>query len=371
MLKVGIECESIENDSWGIARIINKLLEEIARRPELQKEFKFFLYFKSKIPDYPYLDNPIFHKEVVWQPFPYKSFVLYYYVFLPIRLWFAGLDAMFYPNYMLPIIHLGKSLVLLTDDIWHEMRSAQQRFHHRLAYWVFGYWGAWFASRIMAISETSKKELVRLFGINPARITVNHLAVDTPHEAARKDIRPYILFVGQAFPRRHLKETLEAFERIAPDFPDLDFQIVGTDKYTPRILPALAEEINARLGSRRIRHTAYATDEELAEHYANAKAVTYISSREAFGLPPLEALAYGSVPVVADNAMSHEILGDNGFFVPDPDSAASIADTLRDMLTNAAKYESVRHNARRVAERFTWKAHADRFIRIVKDLNHA
>ncbi|MDP2647696.1 MAG: hypothetical protein Q8P35_00410, partial [Candidatus Yanofskybacteria bacterium] len=69
MLKIGIECESIENDSWGIARIINKLLEEIASRPELQKEFKFFLYFKSKVPNYAYLNNPIFVKRIVRIPF--------------------------------------------------------------------------------------------------------------------------------------------------------------------------------------------------------------------------------------------------------------------------------------------------------------
>ena len=58
MYKIGIECESIEDQSWGVGRIVKKLLEEISKRPELQKEFKFFLYFKSKIPDLPYLDNP-------------------------------------------------------------------------------------------------------------------------------------------------------------------------------------------------------------------------------------------------------------------------------------------------------------------------
>jgi len=371
MKRIGIECESIENDTWGIARIITKLLEEIARRPELQKEFKFFLYFKSKIPDYPYLNNPIFHKEIIWQPLPHKSFVLYYYVFLPMRLWFSGLDLMFFPNYMLPMIQFGTSLVLLTDDIYHEMRSAQQRFHHRLAYWVFGYWSAWFASRIMAISETSKKELVRLFHINPNRISTNLLAVDTPHHGEKKSGRPFILYVGQAFPRRHLKETLLAFERIAPEFPELDFQIVGTDKYAPPLLPQLKDEINKKLGAERVRHVSFATDKDLATQYATAKAVVYISSREAFGLPVLEALAYGSVPVVADNAMSHEVLGEEGFFVKDPDSVESIADTLRDMLTNEAKYAAVRQNAKHITEKFTWKAHADRFIHIIRTMTNA
>ena len=68
---------------------------------------------------------------------------------------------------------------MLTEDIYYEMRSKQQRFHHRLAYRVFATWATWRANKIMAISQTSKKELVRLFNIEPARIVVNLLAVDS------------------------------------------------------------------------------------------------------------------------------------------------------------------------------------------------
>lgn len=375
MINVGIECESIEEQSWGIARIITKLLEEIARRPELQKEFKFFLYFKSKIPDYPYLNNPIFEKRIVrvpliprsWAP---ASFSLYYYVLLPIRLWFERMDVMFFTNYMLPLIFVGKSLVLSTDDMYYEARGTLP-FRYRLAYLIFGTWGVKGSTKVLTISETAKKEIIRLFGVKPEKIVVNHLAVDPPRSIANKEGRPYLLFVGQAFPRRHLKETLEAFKQIAPDFPELDFRIVGTDKYTPPILSELVAKINQALGSERVSHTTYATDQDLAYSYANAKAVTYVSSREAFGLPPLEALAHGSVPVVADNSMSRELFGDNGFFVRDPDSAESIAETLRDLMTNDAKYRSIRNNAQEITGRFTWKAHTDRFLKIIRIMTHA
>src|SRR3989344_2309439 len=99
MKRIGIECESIENDSWGVARLTNKLLEEISRRPELQKKFEFYLYFKSKIPDYTYLENPIFKKKIVKLPVVPSSFSLYYYLYLPIFLWFKRVDVMFFRNY--------------------------------------------------------------------------------------------------------------------------------------------------------------------------------------------------------------------------------------------------------------------------------
>lgn len=367
MKHIGIECESIEQDTYGVARIILKTLEEISRRPELAQTHRFHLYFKSRIPDYPFLDNPIFIKEIIWQPLPYRSFVLYYYVFLPIRLWFARLNAMYFPNYMLPIIFWGKSLVLLTDDIYYEMRSPDQRPHHRLAYWVFGNWAARFATKIMAISETSKRELVRLFKINPDRIAVNHLGVETfEAKESRPHERDYILFVGQAFPRRHLKETLLAFEKIAPEFPNLDFIFVGTDKYSPPIIDDLINEINKRLDSSRAIHRKNVSDEELSSLYKHAKVVTYISNREAFGLPPFEALAQGGIPVTADNPLSHELFGNNAFMVPEPITTESVVKTLKDSITNTAQREIVQKMAPAITSRFNWRSHADRFLDIIR-----
>lgn len=373
LIHIGIECEQIEDqNSWGISRALTNLLKELAQRPALYDRYRFRLFFKSKIPNYPFLNNPIFEKEVIWQPFPYRSFVLYYYVFLPIRLWFANLGAMYYPNYMLPIIHPPRtpSLVLLTDDIWHEMRSPQQRFHHRLAYWVFGYWAAWMAQRIMAISETSKHELMRLFNIPSDRITSNYLAVETERtDTVAPHPRPFLLFVGQSFPRRHLRETLLAFEIIAPEFPNLDFIVIGPDRYHPAIINTLITRINTSLGSHRILHISHVADELLARYYANgAQGLAYISSREAFGLPPLEALGHGSMPIVADNALSHEIFGDHAFFVTDPNSPESIATTLRDVLANTAKRATILAARDQLMARYTWSAHTDRWLKIIAQL---
>ncbi len=360
MRHIGIECEQLEGQAWGIGRILLKLLENIARRPELAEEYRFHLYFKSEIPDYPCLKSPIFEKEIVQQPLPRHSFVLYYYVFLPLRLLFSGLDAMFYPNYMLPIIHPPwiPSLTLMTDDIWYEMRSSQQRPHHRLAYWVFGYWAVWFATKILAISESSKRELVRLFSITPERIEVAHLAADAPREAGENRYGRYVLYVAQAFPRRHLRETVQAFEQIAEKFPDLKLVAIGPDKYRPPL----------DIHNDRIVRRDHVSDQELATLYAHAKAFIYVSDREAFGLPPLEALSYSVPSVLADKPISREIFGDHAFFVTHPDSPDSIAAALTDALTNDAKRDAIRAAAPAILSRFIWPRFTDRFLGIIRDM---
>jgi glycosyltransferase involved in cell wall biosynthesis len=367
MHKIGIECESIEDQSWGVGRIVKKLLEEISKRPELQKEFKFFLYFKSKIPDLPCLADPIFVKKIVKLPWVRPSFSLYYYLLLPIKLYFEKLDLMYFPNYMLPIIFKGRSLVTLTEDVYYEFNSGTLPFRYKLAYKIFANWAAKHAAKIMAISETSKKEVSKLFKINPDRIFVNQLGVDIP-KPITYNLKPktYILYVGQTFPRRHLKETMLAFEKLAPEFPGLELIAVGQDKYSPPIIENLKNEINEHLGREAITYKNYVSEDELINLYRHAKLLVYISSKEAFGLPPLEALSYGVPPVIADQAIAREIFGSNAFFAANPDDPHSIAKVITEGLTNAEKREEVRNSAGQILKKYTWPAHTDRFIKAIK-----
>ena len=365
LYKIGIECESIEDQSWGVGRIVKKLLEEIARRPELQKEFKFFLYFKSRIPDLPYLNNPVFIKRVVGT----SSFSLYYYLFLPIKLRFEGLDMMFFPNYMLSPFFRGKSLVILTEDIYYEMNSGTLPFRYKLAYKIFaGWWAAKHATKIMAISESSAKEISKLFKISSDRIAVNQLGVDIPKNPTPYTLHPTpcLLYVGQAFPRRHLRETMLAFEKISPKFPGLKLVAVGKDKYNPPAIEKLKNEINHRLGHDGIIYKEYVPEGELEELYAGARALIYVSSKEAFGLPPLEALARGTAPVVADQPVTREIFGNNAFFANDPDSPESIAEAIEMALTDKQKGREILRSAPEILTKYTWQKHTDKFLNIAR-----
>ena len=380
MYKIGIECESIEAETWGVGRIVNKLLENIASRPELTNEFRFFLYFKSRIPDLPYLDNPIFIKRVTGV----ASFSLYYYLLLPFKLWREKLDMVFFPNYMLSPLFCGKSLVMLTEDIYHEIRRPDLPLRYKLAYEIFaGWWAAGHATKIMVISETSKKEVAKLFKIDFERIVVNTLGISPPKivtENQQPETSNYILYVGQAFPRRHLRETMLAFEQLTspnpdtarpglaylPQGPALQLIAVGKDKYNPPILKKLAEDINRRLGREGIIYKEYVSEEDLARLYAGAKLLIYVSSKEAFGLPPLEALAYGVPAVVADEPINYEIYESNVFVVRQPITPETIEEAIKDGLTNEIRRQKIKESAERILEKYTWQKHTDRFLQIVR-----
>ncbi len=366
--RIGIECESIEgkDHQWGVGRMIIRLLEELSRKSELEKEFRFILYFKDTVPDFSFLKAPIFTVKIV--PVPYfkgRLFPIYYFLILPIKLWFERLDMMFWPNYMLPILAFGKSNVMLTEDIYYEAHDGTLPFRFRLAYKLFGWWSAHCATKIMAISETSKNNVSQLYDIDPNRIFINYLGVDSVN--CKLETRNYLLYVGQAFPRRHLKETIEAFNIIAPEFENLQLIAIGPDKYPVPTINFLITRVNKNLGREAIIHKDYVNQDELNELYAGAKALVYVSDREAFGLPPMEALAYGVPLIIADNPLGHELFGEYAWYTQEA-TADAIATAMRSVLTNTAWRERVTMHGHEFTKQYSWKQFTERWLETIRIL---
>ena len=230
MIRIGVECESSEGDSWGIGRTVTGLLNELAKRPELSREFRFIYYYKKNIP----------------------SFSLYYYIILPIKIFFTKPDIVFFPNYMLPFGIFCKTIVTLTEDLYREMHGHDIPWHYRMAYKIFSGHAARKATIINVYSQTSGKEVGRLFGIENKRIFVNYLGVQANEAKVANEAKNYILYVGQAFPRRHLKETMLACEKLG-----VKLIAVGTGKHD-RV-----------------------SNEKLEELYRNARLSVYVSDTEA------------------------------------------------------------------------------------------
>lgn len=373
MFKIGIECENLEDSKsrWGVGQITLNLLEEYAKNAEWQKEFKLYLYFKCKIPNDQVLANPIFEKRLLRA----RSFNFFYHILMPIRAMLDRLDYMFFPAYMLPPLYLRKSVVMLTDDVYYEYKFGNLPFRYRLAYRLFTNWAAIKAKKILAISETSKNEVAKLYGIKPERIFVSHLGVRQPITSNQKQesldsqkssISSYILYVGQMFPRRHAKETILAFKEVAPGFPDLKLIMVGRDKYRPALIDKLIEETNKDLGIKKIDHYDYLENyEDIKELYAGAKAIVYVSDREAFGLPPMEALSFGIPPIVKDNELGHELFGEYAFYAKDS-TPQNIAEAIGRALTDIDKRGKIKNSGPEMVKKYSWYNFANNFFQNVK-----
>lgn len=355
-IKIGIECESIE-DGYGVGKLTLNLLKEYANNLEWQTKYKLYLYFKGRVLDHEFLKDPIFIKR----PMHSRSFNLFYHILLPIRATFDRLDWMFFPNYMLPPLYTRRSIVMLTDDLYYEYTKGTIPLKYKLAYRLFSNWAAKKATKILAISETSKKEISRLFKIKPEKIFVSYLGIDQKDENPQLKKENYILYVGQMFPRRHAKESILAFEKMAGEFPDLKLVLIGKDKYNPPIIDNLIKNKN------RITHYNYiGSNEEMKSWFKNAKLVLYISENEAFGLPPLEALAFGVPPIIMNNELGHELFGEHAFYSKSGE-VNDIANAIKQALSDRQKIDKIKSGGAEFVKKYNWKDFAKSFFENVKN----
>jgi GT2 family glycosyltransferase len=366
---IAVECESLEGASWGVARQIRGFLTAFTQLPEVRNRYEIIAYFKSYIPDESWLQHTNVHPIVIrpfrWLP---DSFSLYFYIFFPIRAWIDRPAVTFISNYMLPIIFFGRTIVMLTEDVWYEMRGKDLPLKYRVAYRIFSAWAARRATRIMAITHASARRVADLFGIASPRLVVNELAVE-PARTVSPRAGSYVLYVGQGLPRRHLRETIQAFALIAPQHPHLTLYAIGPDKYRPPCIKNLVDEVNAILHRTAVIWAERVTDDELASAYAGARLLIYVSDMEAFGLPPLEALSYRVPSVVMDAPVHRELLGEHAFYTASA-VPSDLARVIEQGLTDETHRAKIVHAAKTIVSRYTWNEHALRMLRIVEDILH-
>jgi glycosyltransferase involved in cell wall biosynthesis len=189
------------------------------------------------------------------------------------------------------------------------------------------------ADALVAVSEHTRRELVELLGIPPARITVVPEGVDChAFKPVPKRLleEPYILYVGSEQPRKNLDTLFRAFARVRPSFPSLRLVKVGA--------PGGCEAPFRRLTLERAKASGVLADlviagkvshDELLAWYSGACCLALPSRHEGFGLPPLEAMACGCPTVVSGAGALPEVVGNAGLVYGSPDDVDALADALR------------------------------------------
>ena len=374
MIRIGIECEQLEGRRFGIGHTLAQFLEYLTTIPDIEKRFRFVLYFKARMPDDAFLTHPAFEKKVLMAGKGWfkVSFNIFYHILLPFHYWKDRIDVFFFPSYMLPAFFAGKSVVVLVNDVYWEAHHGTIPFRYRISYLLFGWWAAKRA-RIMTISEFSKKELQRFYHIPEKRIFVNPWGMEPifsvlprTNEYVKKAAeikkrlgieRDFFLSVGQAFPRRHVKEAIEGFMLIAKDNPAVQYLVGCTDKYNPPLLAALTEEVNEKTGRKAVIFVEYLPREDMPYLMNEMSALVYVSSTEALGIPPIEAGLCGKPAIIADMPTNKEVFGDDGFFVRDHARPEEIAQRMEEVIRQPEKVGRILKKQAPYLKRYDWHDH--------------
>jgi len=214
------------------------------------------------------------------------------------------------------------------------------------------------ARGLIAVSQCTKDDAVRVLGLAPEKITVIHSGIaDSFFHVTARDIatvrsrhklkRPFVLFVGTIEPRKNLDVLIGAFGSLPPSIRE-EYELVVAGP-----MGWASPETRARLAG--ARYLGYVPETDLAPLTAAASLFVYPSLYEGFGFPVAQAMAAG-VPVLTSNAGSlPEIAGDAAELV-DPRSPGAVRDALTRLLLAPETLARMAARGRERAAQYRWSA---------------
>lgn len=232
------------------------------------------------------------------------------------------------------------------------------------------------ATRVVAVSESTRRDLIECFGATPGQIRVIYPAIDSdfrPQDdpALRSAFRAkhnlperYILFLGTIEPRKNLLVLLDAYARLRATLPEAPPLVIAGAKGW--YFDAVFDRARTLGLERSITFAGYVARGEQPLWYASAELFVYPSVYEGFGMPIAEALACGTPTITSSVSSLPEAGGDLAVTV-DPSDAQGLAHAMQSVLTA----DDVRRRARLEgpvwAERFSAARMADAYVDVYRE----
>ncbi|MEL0622534.1 glycosyltransferase family 1 protein [Marinomonas arenicola] len=169
---------------------------------------------------------------------------------------------------------------------------------------------------IISISESTKHDLINIFGVDESKISVVHLGVSLDgfnseiNKPSSNNDKPFLLYVGSRFGYKNFDGFLKAVASSARLKSSFDIVAFGGGAFNSEEL-ALIRSLGFSVSQVR---QCSGSDEELAGLYGRAAAFVYPSLYEGFGLPPLEAMASGCPVVTSNTSSMPEVVRDAGVY---------------------------------------------------------
>ncbi len=239
---------------------------------------------------------------------------------------------------------------------------------------AFRPWNRWYLSRftalsarrarrVIAISESTKRDVVSLLGVPADRVDVIYCGTDDIfHPLPADEVAQFrceralpdrfILFLGTLEPRKNVRTLVQAYGQWRKAEPDIPKLVVAGGKgwYYDQIFA----EVEALGLAGEVIFPGYVRQEELPLWYNAADLFVYPSRFEGFGLPVLEAMACGT-PVVTTNVSSlPEVAGDAALLTP-PDDETQLIEAMRRVLSDRALRQEMMAKGQAHAATFTWE----------------
>lgn len=383
-MRIGIDARTILNPEKGEAIGAGHYTYQLIRHLlNLDKENHYVIFFDFRVRE---KDVKKFTREnttIKFYPFSdYKKYLpgVYNEILGTATLAKENLDILHStsPLSRIPVSYRGKCAVTFHDLAIYKIPqsySAVKSAHDKAVYNLM----IKKADKIIAVSQSTKKDLMEIFKVPEDKIEVVYSGLDKrffeePKIDSRKilakyDIaKKYILFLGTIEPSKNISRLLEAFadfkENCKKQFKKFDYQLVlaGKRGWLSKEYPQIAKDLGV---AKDIIFTGYIIGDELVPLFKNSEFFIMPSLYEGFGMTVLEAFATGTPAIVSRVSSLPEIAGDAAYYV-NPIDKNEIAEAMMKFATDESLRDSYRDKGLEQVKKFDWEKTARETLEIYK-----
>lgn len=279
-------------------------------------------------------------------------------------------DLVHFPMNQQPLLYRGK-VVTTTMDLTM-LRYTHPKGTPRPIFWLkmLGYRYLFWRSNkksaaIITITKFVRDDLAKHYPFTRGNVTVTYCASEPPLNTKSEPIegirKPFIFYVGTAFPHKNLEKLIDAFVILKKSQPDLQLVLAGKREY---YYEKLAKYASDKPNSADVIFTGFVTDEELKWLYQESEAYVFPSLSEGFGLPALEAMVHGT-PIICSGDLTclPEICGDAAHYF-DPNDPSDIAAKINEVLNDKTLQKNLATKGYEQAKKYSWKKMAEQTLEV-------
>lgn len=374
-MRIAIDITSLPTQLVGVGSYAKNLITSLTK---FDTENQYFIFVKREHSNVftinqsnlsiIYQKNILRNKilRVLWEQF-----------ILPLYIKRLKIDLLHSIHYTIPLF-AGCKVVVTFHDMTFFLYPKKHIFIKRIFFKLFIYISSWRANRLIAVSNNTKKDIIKFMHINNGKIDVVYEIIDSKYHPIKnksailkvkkkyKIFNKFILYVGTLEPRKNIVNLIQAYYKlISKNNVTHQLVIVGKKGWHYQEIFKIVTKLNLNKGRERIVFTGYVSEEELPFLYNAADVFVYPSLYEGFGIPPLEAMACG-VPVISSNLSSiPEVIGEAGILI-NPYNIQDIYQTLYKLLNDDKLKKELKSKGLKRAQEFSSEKLANETIKVYK-----
>lgn len=378
---IGIDARFYGPETKGLGRYVERLIEYLEK---VDNTNQYLIFLRKENWDQYNPANKNFKKVLA----DFRWYSLSEQILMPYLIWKYKIDLMHFPHFNVPLLNFKKFVVTIHDLILIQFPTPRASTLgplmykiKNLAYRMVISSAVKKSAKIITVSQYTESQLLKHFHVDPSKIEVTYLACDSVETGQLKIPesnlvklginKPYLLYVGNAYPHKNLEKLLESFKKFIKIYGDsYQLVLIGKEDYFYERIKKLANDLKLNNDNdviKKVVFGGYVSQAMLADLYRNARLYVFPSMLEGFGLPALEAMRY-ELPVVCSNSSClPEILGDAALYF-DPTNIDDTIKAVYNGLTNDKLRAELVLKGKEQIKKYKWLDCAQKTLSIYNNL---